>query len=237
MPTTVPTLTDTEAIDVAHQAIDAINQILGELRGEREHDPDAPGIIRDALEHLHAGDEPATGSEWARPAVTVLPALPDREPATIGAAAVVLDNDDRRLTVSADVRVSLGELFTVVTIEDDWAAEDETTRLELSSSIPLDPDQAERLGHALLAAAAAARGGAQVNTVIVESELRTVAVRANGTGVIITEVSAGDGDQLGAAWIYLDADQAGRLAAAIHAAAAPTAWDQPAVTLLPPLEQ
>ncbi|QGF24736.1 hypothetical protein [Raineyella fluvialis] len=41
MGTTVPADRDWDRIEAGHQAIDALNNIVGELRGTLEHDPEA----------------------------------------------------------------------------------------------------------------------------------------------------------------------------------------------------
>lgn len=134
MPTTVPTPADPhdwDRIEAGHLAVDALNNI-GELRGLLEHDPDALPALHSALGVLLGQDVPS-----------------------IGVPVVVTDSaatGDRGITVTAEVRATLGHSFGMVSINEDWQSDP-----ELNSWIPLDPDDADALADALNAAAGAAR--------------------------------------------------------------------------------
>lgn len=71
MPTTVPTGEHLfDRIDACHSAIDALNNILGELYGRLDHDPDARGELQASLGVVLGPDQPATPanrSSFGRP--------------------------------------------------------------------------------------------------------------------------------------------------------------------------
>lgn len=50
--------TDTARIEAGHRAVDALNNLIGEMRGLLEHDPDAARELIDALAVVLAPDQP-----------------------------------------------------------------------------------------------------------------------------------------------------------------------------------
>lgn len=127
------TAPDWARVEAGHRAVDALNNIIGELRGLLEHDPDARAELHDALRVVLGDDLPA-----------------------LGTPVVVLDTYSRKLTVTAEHRTIEGHSFGMVSINEDWDS-DEDEKRELDSWLPLDPDQADALADAIHAAAAATR--------------------------------------------------------------------------------
>lgn len=61
MPTSLPTPIDSaDRIEAGHRAVDALNNMIGELRGLLEHDPDARGELLASLGVMLGQDQLAT---------------------------------------------------------------------------------------------------------------------------------------------------------------------------------
>lgn len=133
MGSSVPTTTtdrDWNRIDAGHQAVDQLNQIVGELRGTLEHDPHAAGRLRTALAIL----------------------LGDQDTPAVGTPVTVVEGDSHSLTVTPEV-LKFGKTYPAVSIRETWGPGEE----DMNAHLTLTADHADALADALHAAAASAR--------------------------------------------------------------------------------
>lgn len=113
MPTTAPIPADTydwDRIDAGHRAVDALNNIIGELRGLLSNDPDALLQLQASLGVILGPDQPATS----------------------GAPIVIRQDHRRTLTVEL-----VGDSIAVIDRWSDETGEPHPLRLSIRSASEL----------------------------------------------------------------------------------------------------